>query len=256
MTTDLLSTFPLTRDYVGALQAVWRYMQNKEDTTQAFKFFDAMCGPRTEKNFARYTASPDGRARIAEQSDLVAILSDTARLEALPADTLGAAYLQFMRNEGLSAKGLVDIEVAAGIRALRLEPARRQFLTTGFQLHDMYHVLMGYGRDFVGEGCNLAFTAAQLRLSSVRDLSYIIGCKEKMVYPHLPVFACIREAARLGRNAVWTLDRDWSKLLAMPLPDVRAALGIDLPEIYHRHKATFSQVDAYRREKLAPAVAA
>lgn len=256
MSSDVLQSFPSRRKYLAATMALIRFMRNKEDTAQAFRFFDATCGPRTEKNFARYAASPEGQQRIEENTNLAVILSDRDRLLALPPTTLGGAYQRFMDAEGLSAQGFVDIEREAGVDLLRLEPARRQFMTTGIQLHDIYHIILGYGRDFVGEACNLAFTATQLDLSFLTVLSKIVGVKEKLIYPHLPVFACIREAEEIGRNGVWTLDQDWNTLLDMELSEVRRTLNIPELDVYPKFSSTFEVVDAERREKLEQALAA
>lgn len=256
MGSEVLNTFSEKRDYLAATVALLRLMKNKEDTTQPFLFFDATCGPQTERNFERYLTSPEGQKRIAERFDLAAALSDRARLGALPAGTLGRTYFEFMRAEGLTAEGFMEIEAEADISGLRLEPVRRHFLETGFHLHDIFHVMLGYGRDFVGEACILAFTATQQRLNPILTLAYSMGIKEKLVYRGLPVFDCIREAEAIGKSAKWTLEADWRRLLTTDLTAVREELNIQLPTVYPEYEPIFSRVDEERREKLAQTVAA
>lgn len=255
MSTEILHTFPVKRNWPRAALSLWRLMMNKEDTKQPFIYFDSTCGPQTERNFARYLASAEGRQRLDEMMDLKSVLSDTARLGALPKNTLGGAYLDFITTEGLSAKGLADIEISSNISMLRLEPMRRQFLATGFQLHDVFHVILGYGRDFVGEACNLAFTAEQQKLNPIRLLSLSMGLKEKFVYPSLPIFDCLKEAEEISQNCKWMFDKDWNALMAVDLDDARQQLDIKMPELYLEHQETFSRVDAERREKIAEAFA-
>ncbi len=255
MTEVRYDTFPLDRNYRTGAVAMWRYMMNKEDSVQAFKYFDAVCGPQMERNFKIYAESPEGKKRIEKDFNLIEVLSDDARLSALPPNTLGNVYYRFMKAEGLSAKGLYDIEVEANIRTLHLEPHRKEFMRTSFQLHDMIHVVGGYGRDFVGEGCNFAFAGVQLGLASGRAMGWAVGIKEKTVYPKLPVLACIREAEKRSQKAKWIMDKDWDAYLEMDIEDVRADLNLDPPHIYNAHKETFGKVDAYRRDKLMTGMA-
>ncbi|HPE31797.1 MAG TPA: Coq4 family protein, partial [Parvularculaceae bacterium] len=154
--------FPSTIKPFTAMVAMVKFLINKEDTSQVFRVFDAIDGPQTERNFRRFEKLPEGKRIIEREIDLAPILRDRDRLARLPANTLGGAYYTFTQAEGLNADGLVYAEQAANVRTLQVEPARRRFISSGFQLHDIWHVLGGYGRDAVGEACVLAFSYGQL----------------------------------------------------------------------------------------------
>lgn len=250
MSSELLQTFPQTRNYKMAAVAALRLLRNKEDTPQIFRVYDALNGPRTEKNFARYRACPEGRARIEDGTDVEAIFSDTEMLAALPENTFGAAYHRFMTAEGLSAQGLAAIIDEADLSAKYLEPERKRFVTNGFHLHDLIHILYDYGRDLIGETCNLVIMGRQLHLSSISGISYVLASIQKAQSPRRPVYACLNEARNIADAAVWLNTADWGRFVSTDINEVRAELNVLMPEIYLANKQFFSHVDAERREKL------
>src|SRR5437870_13136617 len=69
---------------IVALRAVRALTRNREDTRQVFLLMEALRGKTTLRQFARFTASEDGRAMLAERRSLLARLSDRASLAALP----------------------------------------------------------------------------------------------------------------------------------------------------------------------------
>lgn len=250
MTMQPSGHFPSTIRPFTAIAALTRFLINKEDTSQVFRVFDAIDGPQTEKNFRRFEALPEGKRIIAQEVDLAPVLCNRDWLSTLPAGTLGAAYFQFIQNEDIGADGLIYAEQAAKVRTLEVEPARRRFISSGFQLHDVWHVLTGYGRDAVGEACVLSFTYGQLNLTGMELFARIMAIKEQFYYPGKPVFACLSEAKRLGREAEWMVAQDWGGLLTQDILGVREKLRVQTPHLYNAHKDWFSQVDARRREKL------
>src|ERR1043165_3833991 len=90
-----------------AVRAVRRLLANPDDTAQVFTIFRAMRGKSGLRAFRRFAASPTGARVIRERRRLLDTLSDRAHLEALPQDSFGRAYFDFMEQERLSAAGLV-----------------------------------------------------------------------------------------------------------------------------------------------------
>src|ERR1700754_3100072 len=88
---------------VQAFRAVRRLLRNPDDTTQVFVILKAMRGASAIRAFRRFRDSEVGTKAMAERRSLLAALTDSARLSALPEGTLGRAYHQFMRHENLSA---------------------------------------------------------------------------------------------------------------------------------------------------------
>ncbi len=86
---------------VQAFRAVRRLLRNPDDTAQVFVILRAMRGASAARAFR----SDVGGRVLAEKRELLDALSDSARLSALPPDSLGAIYHAFMRRENLSARG-------------------------------------------------------------------------------------------------------------------------------------------------------
>lgn len=243
--------FPSTVRPWMATIAMVRFLINKEDTSQVFRVFDAIDNPQTERNFRRFEKTPEGRRIIEHKIELAPILADRAFIESLPAGSLGAAYHAFTYGQGLHADGLIFAEQSAKVRTLDVEPARRRFISSGFQLHDVWHVLGGWGRDAVGEACVLSFTYGQLDVIGMEIFARIMAAKEKLYYPGAPIFKMLDEARALGAGAEWLVAQDWKRLLAEDCDEVRRKLKIGAPRLYNKYKRRFEEVDARRRAKMA-----
>lgn len=247
---DRLDRFPASVKPLSAAIALVKFLHDKEDTAQVFRIFDYLDGPQSEKNFQRFAATEGGQRMMRENADLAPLLARKDWLRALPEDTLGGQYVLFMDAESFSAEGLIEYEKKANARSLKLEPGRRVFISTGYQLHDVWHVLVGYGRDLVGEASVLAFTYGQLQVMGMNLLCRTLGVKETLLNPRVPVWSILNEAERLGREAAWLMPLDWKKALETPLEDLRRKLNIGAPELYNRHKDYLQKDDIRRRQKM------
>ena len=81
---------------------------NPDDTQQVFEIIDAMQGPALVRMRKRLQQTEQGRRLLAEQPNLIPLLSDREWLHSLPKGSLGREYLAFVEAEGISADGLVD----------------------------------------------------------------------------------------------------------------------------------------------------
>ncbi|MEX0643923.1 MAG: Coq4 family protein [Parvularculaceae bacterium] len=247
---ERLDRFPASVKPFSAAIALLKFLHDKEDTAQVFRIFDYLDGPQSEKNFQRFATTPGGQRMMRENADLAPLLSEKTWLRRLPAETLGGQYIRFMDAENIGAEGLIDYEKKANARSLRLEPGRRIFISTGYQLHDVWHVLVGYGRDLVGEATVLAFTYGQLQIKGINLLCRTLGIKETLLNLGVPVWAILDEGEKLGREAEWLLPQDWKKLLETPLDDVRRTLNVGAPSLYLKHAAFLQKDDVRRRAKM------
>ncbi|MGF1606442.1 MAG: Coq4 family protein [Rhodothalassiaceae bacterium] len=240
------------RPFVAA-QALFRVLKQKESTHEVFRLVNALDGPSMERCFQRFAASPTGARVLQERRDLARTLSDRAALAALPEGSFGRAYLAFVTAEGLSAEGFQSEMAASGERLDDLGEDRQRYILRVRHSHDLFHVLTGYGRDFVGELSLLAFTR-QHNLSRAFLLLCSFGrFKAQRDYPGLPIGACLREGARLGRRAEPLLLADWEALLPQPLAQVRRRLEIGVPRRYLGVKQAADLLDCRHREDLATA---
>ena len=215
---------------IAALRAVRKLMSNGEDTEQVFLLIEALRGKTTLRQFARFRQTETGRAVLRERRRLLDRLGDRASLAALPAGTLGRAYYDFMAAEDLSAEGLVE----ASRITMRTLPADEVtlFRERSREMHDLLHVVTGYGRDPLGEACLVAFSFAQTGLKGFAVIAIYAARKIARSRPDQPVRRAVFEGYRHGRSAGWLPGADWEALLAQSVEAVRAQFSVKPPKYY------------------------
>jgi ubiquinone biosynthesis protein COQ4 len=214
---------------IAALRAVRNLMSNREDTHQVFLLIEALRGKTTLRQFARFRQTETGRAVLGENRRLLDRLSDRASLAALPAGTLGRAYYDFMAAENLSAEGLVE---ASRIERPPASDDVTLFRERGREMHDLLHVVTGYGRDPLGEACLVAFTYAQNRLKGLAVIAVFAARRIARSRPGQPVRRAVFEGYRHGRSAGWLPGADFEALLAQPVEAIRAQFAVKPPTYY------------------------
>jgi ubiquinone biosynthesis protein COQ4 len=203
----------------------FRVLQATGDTSQVFVILRAMRGHALAKTFHRFAQSPTGKAILAERRDLYPALTDHEALRKLPEGSLGRAYLAFMEEEKLSAQGLV--QASESWEDDPMPPDVDLFRARMRELHDVSHVVTGYGRDPLGELCLLAFTYRQF--GNLGRLLIVAMAWRQIPRPGR---AAVFEAWCNGKTCAWLADQDWEALLARPLEEVRRALSLTLPVRY------------------------
>ncbi|HEY4028747.1 MAG TPA: Coq4 family protein [Caulobacteraceae bacterium] len=213
-----------------ALRAVGRLFRDPEDTRQVFVVMTALRGRSGRRLFERFLASPVGATITAERRRLLDRLQDRAGLAALPDGSLGQAYLAFMQAEQLSAEGLVEASEAG--RGAIADQRAALFRDRMRDMHDLNHVLTGYGRDGLGELSLLAFMYRHTgnlggAFIALMGLSrFPKGARRRAAR------AAVIEGFRDGGRAAWLPGLDWEALLARPLAEVRRELNVMEPVRY------------------------
>ena len=203
----------------------FRVLQATGDTRQVFVILRAMRGKALINTFRRFAQSALGKKVLAERRDLLPALADREGLRSLPQDSLGRAYLAFMEEEQLSAEGLV--QASESWEDDPMPPDIDLFRARMRELHDVSHVVTGYGRDPLGELCLLAFTYRQFG-----NLGRLLIVAMAWFQIPKPGRAAVFEAWRNGKSCAWLGDQDWEALLARPLDEVRRSLSLSLPRRY------------------------
>ena len=152
---------------------------------------------------------------------------DRHQLAAMPDGSLGRAYHDFMSAHGFSADGMAELGQAGGERPM--SEAEKWFADRMNTLHDVRHVVAGYGQEPLGELCLLAFRFAQTRHPGMAFFAVAWGLKTARAQRDQPIIAAVMEGYRRGRRAVWMDDADWERMLQEPLATVRARLNIAHP---------------------------
>jgi ubiquinone biosynthesis protein COQ4 len=99
-------------------------------------------------------------------------------------------------------------------------------------MHDLWHVLTGYGRDLAGEAANLSFSYAQTRNRGIG----VIVIAAAVLGPWRLDFNWPRylwRAWRRGRRTLPLAMVAYEELLPLPLDEVRRRLRIDPSELAH-----------------------
>lgn len=212
-----------------ALRAIRSLVRDPDDTAKVFDIIDALAGDVGERSFQRFRSTETGRRILDERRSLLRTLDDRESLRALPAGTLGRVYAEFAEREQITAQGLVDASADVR-RSVEIDPDRRLFYDRLRDMHDLWHVVTGYGRDLVGEASLLSFSYAQTRN---RGVGFIVGVAWlRASGDGGRARALIREAYRRGRRASWLPGEDWEALLELPLATVRERLGVGDPPAY------------------------
>jgi len=223
---------PFRLQPLKALRALGRLLKDKEDTSQVFEIMRALSGRSVPNGYARLISTPAGGSIAFQHQELAAILSDRAFLERLPEGSVGRAYLQFTTNENISAEGLIE-ESRKGIDdEIDSDHPYAWYGRRLRDVHDLWHVLSGYGRDGLGEACLVAFSYSQTKSLGFGLIGIAGALKMRREMPGVPALRAVREGFRNGRKAAWLPGEDYVRLLAEPLNAARARLNIARPAIY------------------------
>lgn len=219
-------------DPMRALRGFRRLVADKEDTEQVFEIMSALSGRSIPRGYQRLLQSSEGGRQAYLAAELADRLGDAAWLAGLPEGSVGAAYRDFITERGFSAQGLADesrkvadVEIDAahpdGWYARRLR-----------DVHDIWHVLAGYGTDALGEACVVAFSHPQTRSAGFAFIAAGAALEFEKLRKGHPYGRAIWQAWRHGRKAAWLPAMDYEALFAEPLDAARARLRIARPTLY------------------------
>jgi ubiquinone biosynthesis protein COQ4 len=218
-----------------ALRALRRFARRDYDGLAIQEFAVALDGGDQERAFREFCAEPASARLLGERPDLPALLDDHERLAAMPADSLGRAFLEVARRDGISVRALSEsARRLPDYDELLPDSERRWFADRGIAVHDLLHVLTGYDRDEPGEALLVAFSVPRYPVRVLKvalALSLLIIPKRSW----LPFVLDMRRAWRRGRAALARDSVAWEELLALPVEEARRRLAIAPTAEAHPH---------------------
>lgn len=169
---------------------------------------------------------------------------DLTELDKLPEGSFGRAAAAFFRAANLDPGALPRTDPTNDVDWLSAHL---------YETHDLWHVATGFGPDVAGELGLQAFYAAQFDAPlPVAILS--AGLFNSVVFTPSEGRGRIAAIARgwnMGIKAKLLLGQDWTKLLPMPLDEVRAQLGLVVDSAEDATKHALAK-EAARTPKRAP----
>lgn len=213
-------------DLLRAFHALRALLRNKEDTAKVFEIMRALNGGATVKGYHRLLRTPEGSALAAARTEMAPILDDDATMAQFAPGAVGASYFAWRRAEGLSAEGLA--EVSRSVNGAAKPGDDNPYAWFGRRtrdIHDLWHVLSGYGRDGLGEASLVAFSFAQ---TGGLGWGFIAmgAIAQALKRGEFGAIRAIFEGWRRGRHAAWLLGEDYRHVLGEDLEAARQRLRI------------------------------
>ena len=151
-----------TRDVPGALLAGARWLVNpvsEGGAKQVPRFKLLAAGPEVLREVERMRVHPTGKRLLADKPDLGALLSSTATLKSMRPGSLGRTFHDAMEIPGgVPGYLLASLIYKDGFfDSLEVSDDVRYFIERSRWLHDLFHVVTGYGTDLSGEGLLIYF---------------------------------------------------------------------------------------------------
>lgn len=214
-----------------ALRAMRELIKNPDDTSQVFRVIEALKGDSISASVRRLGQTPEGRALFADKPAIVPVLNDKQALLAMPEGSIGRAYYDFVHGEHLSADGLIAASEEAP-RNPDLNEDERWLAERMRDIHDLQHVMTGYGRDPVGELCLLSFMTKQTPNRGINFIIYMGRREYRNKLPDANIDGLVSEGGLIGLSAEWMAKTRWEDRLHESLDAVREELGFKAPARY------------------------
>jgi ubiquinone biosynthesis protein COQ4 len=212
----------------AALRAIAALMKDPEDTSKVFTIVQSLSGKTPVRMWRRFSKHPQAQRLINERPEILPILADREALRRMPEGSLAHAYLAFVESEGITADGLVEASVEGHHGVEDMDPNYAWLKRRMRDTHDLWHTVLGYKGDIVGEASILAFTLVQSRNPGVAVI--VLAALHR--FGQGEGRAKIIEGFKRGLSSEWLPAQDWENLLPLPLETVRKQLKIDSPPIY------------------------
>ncbi len=195
-----------------ATTAFVKLMRDPNDTEQVFVMGLAVSRPFFPRFLARFATSADGDRLLRERPAIDSRSVDYDGLRALPADTLGGAYVRHLDDNGLDPDLFQPPPKSVPPVAAYISQRMRQ-------THDIWHALTGYQTDPHSEASLLAFSYAQTGFPIPGIIALGATVKDGGARKNL-------DGYRRGKAASYMPSVHWESRWEQPLADIRRELGI------------------------------
>jgi ubiquinone biosynthesis protein Coq4 len=176
-------------------------------------------------------STPGAEAFLAERHFAAPVSLEA--LGAMPEGSLGRGYYEFLTRNGLESNLATNYQLLHDVLASRGQldrmPAELKYaVIRGFQIHDILHVLTGYGSSGLDELALQAFCLAQLQFPYFGMWMATTTARMTFLQPHaiVPVMDAISAGWQHGRRTPNLHFCKWEQSFAEPLSAVRERHGV------------------------------
>lgn len=215
-----------------AARALKKLIADKEDTSQVFEIMRALSGDAVVKGYRRLISTAHGGRIAYEREEFCARLSDKAWLASFGPGTVGEAYCNFIAPRGLTAEGLAEESRKTAEGEIDAPHPLAWYGRRMRDVHDVWHVLTGYGTDGLGEACVVAFSYSQTRSLGFAVIAHAGAHQYQKIGNGHPYRKAVMEAFRNGKTSAWLPEVDYVALFGEQLEDARKRLNIPRPVTY------------------------
>jgi ubiquinone biosynthesis protein Coq4 len=197
-----------------------RVVREPDRLGEVFEFIDNLMIPQvTGPAIEAFRATEEGSRALRDRPRIGPVSLN--ELGALPEGTLGRAFADHLRSNGLDPSALPTREASSD----------EQYVSAHlYETHDVWHAVTGFGADRAGELGLQGFYLAQFP-SRIAAGILTMGFVNTLLFEFDDRTARMDAITRgwvLGRRARSLLGVDWKALWAEPLADVRARYGVDV----------------------------
>ncbi|MEM7726368.1 MAG: Coq4 family protein [Cyanobacteria bacterium P01_A01_bin.45] len=220
-----LITLPkLNLEFLTTLKGCVSLIRDPSQTESVFDVVDGMKNTDASKFALKYIQSDSGVEKIIQER----YTPDIPNIEALlkyPPISLGYTYASYLKESNFQADFYRKLEVEDDISYLLLRMR---------QVHDIWHIITGFGTDSIGELGLQAFSLAQTRL----PLAVILlagGLLRTLIKSPDTMGSLLDNIAigyRMGAKAKPFLAQKWEENWERPLDEIRKELNVELVESY------------------------
>ena len=214
-----------------ALSAFRKLIYDKEDTAQVFEIMRALSGGSIARGYGRMLKTIEGGRQAFLRDELAHKLDDPVWLEQFGPGTVGEAYRRFRNARGFTADGLAEVERDV-IPFVDAEHPIVWYSRRLRDVHDVWHVLTGYGTDALGEACVVSFSYGQTRNLGFAFIGWGAAREIQREARSIPARKAAFQAWKHGRAARWLPGLDYEALFTEPLDAARERLGIRPATVY------------------------
>lgn len=224
----------MIRRFLTALEKMRLQRLDPEGVGPAVHSMDAiglLLGRGDKTMVERMCATEQGRQLLSERHDILAVISDRDTLRAMPEGSLGRLYCHFAEDNQLYPERLAEEVRIARAESGGLVPnssPEAAYLHERYRdLHDLWHVVTGYGTDMAGE---LSIVGFQTKQVGYRAMTILAAFQVFLIVCRTGRFDLLKTwwgGRRRGKQARYLMAADWERLLPLPLEAVRLELDIE-----------------------------